>query len=80
MPVEQKVKSATVGSALAGAIVWALSEYVFRGDVPPEIGLLVAVGLPALLSFAGGFAARHTWRTDAEALKVKPYVPPPDGS
>jgi hypothetical protein len=63
--VEPKVRAATVAAVLVTFVLWALSAYVFRGDVPlPVQGLveLVAVGG---VTFAAGWRARHVDRAPA---------------
>lgn len=61
-PVEAKVKHATAGAILAAFVVWALQRYVFRGDVPEPVVAVVALAVPAVLTFAAGYLAPHTPR------------------
>ena len=71
-PTEAKVKAATggsiIGTALAGAIVWFLDAVVFKaGPVPDPVVVFVWVLVPAGLTLAGGYLARHTPRPAASA-------------
>lgn len=75
-PIESKVKAATGGSAagvaLAGAILWLLDTYAFKADpVPDVIVALVWALIPVGLTFLGGFSARHTFRSDKDALAAR---------
>lgn len=49
--VNPKVQAATLASAVAGAIVWALGAYAFKGDVPEAVSVLVVT----LATFAAGY-------------------------
>lgn len=71
-PIEAKVKNAAVGAALAGVVVWALETYVFRGNVPVPIQALIDIAVPAVAAFAFGYAAKHTFRNDPDALTSSP--------
>jgi hypothetical protein len=62
MPVETKVKASTAAAALSGLALWALSRYVFRGDVPDVVVSWVDAIVPAVLAFGAGYLARHTVR------------------
>jgi hypothetical protein len=89
MPVETKVKASTAAAALSGLALWALSRYVFRGDVPDVVVSWVDAIIPAALAFAAGYLAKHTVRpADPPAppemptpavpvAPVVPAVPPP---
>jgi predicted lysophospholipase L1 biosynthesis ABC-type transport system permease subunit len=74
-PIESKVKAATGGSALgvaiAGVVIWLLDTHVFTTEpVPDAISVLVFLLIPALLTFASGWAARHTPRSDPAARQA----------
>lgn len=60
--VERKVTVATVASALTVAVLWALSTYVFKGDIPEEVKGVVAIVVTALVTFVTSYATKHTWR------------------
>lgn len=68
-PIETKVKAATAASTVAGFCVWLLGAYVFKAEVPVPVQGLISLVVPAALTFAAGFKAKHTWRTDSEARK-----------
>lgn len=70
--VEAKVKGGAAGAAVAGLVVWLLGAYVFPGDVPEPVRAVVDVVVPGVVAFAAGWLARHTPRTDPDA------VPPGD--
>jgi hypothetical protein len=74
-PVETKVKAGTAAAAVSGIILWVLGQYVFKGTVPDVVTSWVYVLVPAAVTFAAGYAARHTPRPAepdeaAEAQKV----------
>jgi hypothetical protein len=71
--IEAKVQASTAAAALSGAILWALSAYVFKGTaVPPGLVSLVDVAVPALCALAAGYRAPHTHRPDL----APPPAPP----
>lgn len=67
-PVEAKVKSATVGAAVAGVVVWALESFVFGGQVPGAVQAAIDVLVPGAAALAAGWLARHTPRADPAAV------------
>jgi hypothetical protein len=70
-PVEAKTQAAGVTAAVAGAIVWVLQQYVFKGTVAPGLVSLIYVAVPGALAFAAAWLAPHTSRPAA----VLPTVP-----
>lgn len=68
-PVEAKVKSASVGAVVAGFVLWLLQTYVFDGEVPDPVALLVALAVSGAVTFAAGYLAPHTPRPLAVALQ-----------
>lgn len=62
--VETKVTAATIAAALSAAVVWVLQAYVFGGEVPASVAALLSVLIPAVVTFAAGYMARHTPRHD----------------
>ena len=76
--VETKVKAGTAAAAVSGLALWALGRYVFKGDVPDVVASWTYAIIPALLTFAAGYAAKHTPRsvpTDEQiAAAVKKYA------
>lgn len=49
--VNPKVSAAALASAVAGAVVWALGAYFFKGEVPDAVAILVVT----LATFAAGY-------------------------
>ena len=70
-PVETKVKASTAAAAVSGIVLWILGKYVFKGTVPDVIASWTYVLVPAVVTFAAGYIARHTPRP------VPAPVPPP---
>lgn len=75
-PVETKVKATTTAAAVAGAVVWVLDTYVFGGDTPAPVDLLIYLAVPGIAAFVAGYVTRHTRRSDPDAMKT---APPPVG-
>jgi hypothetical protein len=79
-PIETKVKAGSIGAAAGGALatfgLWLLGVGVWDASndadaaaaavvsVPAPVAGLVLLGVPALVSFLAGRAARHTFRPD----------------
>ena len=80
-PIEAKVQAGTGAAAASGLALWLLGTYVFRGGVPDVIVSWVYVLVPAALTFAAGYLAKHTPRP-APAAAVTPsnvtVTPPPE--
>lgn len=76
-PVESKVKMGAFGAAVAGVVVWTLETYVFRGAVPLPIQALIDIAVPAVAAFAFGYAAKHTFRNDPDAVNGAEAPPVP---
>lgn len=49
--VSPKVSAAALASAIAGAVVWALGTYFFKGEVPEPVAILVV----SAVTFAAGY-------------------------
>ena len=62
---ETKVTAATTAAAVAGLVIWLLGEYVFKGDVPAPVVLVVNVLVPPILAYVAGYFAPHTHRPTA---------------
>jgi len=62
--VETKVQAGGLAAAVAGAVLWALQTYVFKGSAVPDgvVSLVYAI-VPALCAVAAGYLAPHTPRT-----------------
>ena len=69
-PVETKVKASTAAAAVSGIVLWILGKYVFKGTVPDVIASWTYVLVPAVITFAAGYIAKHTPRP------VSPVSPP----
>jgi hypothetical protein len=65
--VETKVKASTAAGAVSGLVLWALGRYVFKAAVPDVVASWVYAIIPAALTFAAGYAAKHTSRTPVAA-------------
>jgi hypothetical protein len=73
-PVELKVKASTAAAAVSGLALYILGRYVFRGTVPDVVTSWVYAIVPALITFAAGYVARHTIRPDDQiAAAIKQY-------
>ena len=72
-PAELKVKASTAAAAASGLVLFVLGRYVFKGAVPGVAASWVYVLVPSLVTFAAGYAARHT------ARPPPPAVPPQSG-
>lgn len=73
-PVEGKVKASTAAAAVSGIALWIIGRYAFKGGaVPDVVASWVYVLVPAVVTFAAGYLAKHTSRP-AEALA--PASPP----
>jgi len=70
--VETKVKAGTAAAAAAGLVLWVLGRYVFKGAVPDVVASWVYAAIPAALTFAAGYYAKHTSRP-----APAPAAPPP---
>jgi hypothetical protein len=68
--VETKVKAGTAAAAAAGLVLWCLGRYVFKGAVPDVVASWVYAAVPALLTFAAGYYARHTPRGADGGTKI----------
>ena len=79
--VETKVQASTGAAAVSGLALWALGHYVFKAGVPDVVASWIYVLVPAAVTFAAGYAARHTARP-AAPLPVMPsnvtVTPPPE--
>jgi hypothetical protein len=64
-PVEAKVTASTAAAAVSGLALWSLGHYVFKAGVPDVVASWTYVLVPGALTFAAGYAARHTPRPPA---------------
>jgi hypothetical protein len=61
-PVEAKVQAATSAAAASGLALWLLGHYVFKAGVPDVVASWIYVIVPAAITFAAGYLAKHTGR------------------
>jgi hypothetical protein len=73
--VERKVTASTGAAAVSGLALWALGTYVFKGAVPDVVVSWTYVIVPAVLTFAAGYLAKHTPRGGPAVLPGIPYAP-----
>lgn len=79
-PVEAKVKWAAVWAAITpvllaaayGVLDAALSHPEIFDALPTWLKVLAMGAVAGIGGFAAGYRAKHTWRSDAEALKQQP--------
>lgn len=80
-PLETKVQAGTAAATVAGAIVYILQEYVFKGTVNAGLVSLVYAAVPGALALAAGYLAPHTPRAPAAPAPGVPstvtVTPPP---
>ena len=70
-PIAPKVQAASVSAAVAGAVLYLLQAYVFKGDVPDGVQSLVYVAVPGVVALIAGYLAPHQVRPADQ-----PAVPP----
>jgi hypothetical protein len=61
-PVETKVQASTAAAAVSGLALWTLGHYVFKAGVPDVVASWIYVLVPAAVTFAAGYLAKHTDR------------------
>jgi hypothetical protein len=64
--IERKVSAAGLGALIAGALIWALQTWVFKGAVPGILSQLIDWLAPILGALIFGYLAPHTPRPDLE--------------
>ena len=62
--VETKVTAATAAATFTSFVLWLLAQYVFPGDVPAPVVGIVTLLVTGAATFAAGYMARHTPRTE----------------
>src|SRR6185312_10831390 len=75
-PIERKVTASTGAAAVSGLALWALGHYVFKSGVPDVVASWVYVLVPAAVTFAAGYLAKHTDRLVATAAVSVPATAP----
>jgi hypothetical protein len=76
-PVERKVQASTAVAGVSGLTLWALGTWVFKGDVPDAVTAFVYLAVPAVLTFAAGYLARHTPRPAEPPPRAEKTLIPP---
>lgn len=79
-PIERKVQASTAAAAVSGLLLWVLGTYVFKGSVPDVVASWVYAIIPALITLAAGYLAKHTPRPAPPAASHRPaktLIPPP---
>jgi hypothetical protein len=61
-PIAPKALAGGTTAAVSGAVLWALSTYVFRGNVPDGVASMIYVFMPGALAFAAAWLAPHQAR------------------
>jgi hypothetical protein len=74
-PIERKVQASTAAAAVSGLVLWAMGTYLFKGNVPDVVTSWVYALVPAGITFAAGYLARHQARPGDPA----PAPAPPAG-
>lgn len=71
-PVETKVTVASLAAAVTSAIMgYFLMATDFSDDMNTAFRVIVLGAVTTILTFAGGWLAKHTNRTDAQAARGK---------
>ncbi|RSO26423.1 holin [Streptomyces sp. WAC 06725] len=78
-PVEKKVSATTLGSLGAAVAITVLNGTVgdadLMGSVPAWLQHLATLIVPPLITFLGGYTARHTPRSDPAAGRTPRLSP-----
>lgn len=77
MPVENKVKASTAAAAVSGIVLWIIGRYAFKTGVPDVVASWVYVIVPAVVTFAAGYFAKHTNRPADVLAPVLVTASPP---
>ena len=78
-PIAAKTQAAGASAAVAGAALYLLSTYVFKGTVPAGVQSLIYAAVPGLVAFVAAYMAPHQYRpvpplTAADERKVPPFT------
>lgn len=65
----RKVVAASTAAAVTTFVLWLFSEYVFHDGVPAPVAGLIALAVPAGLTFLAGYITR---RSAAEVAPTEP--------
>jgi hypothetical protein len=72
-PVAAKTQAAGVSAAVAGAALYLLQTYVFKGAVPAGVESLIYLAVPGIVAFVAAYLAPHQVRPgDTPAAPVPP--------
>jgi hypothetical protein len=74
-PIAPKALAGGATAAVSGAVLWALSTYVFKGNVPDGVASMIYVFMPGLLAFAAAWLAPHQVRPGDAAPAVAAVQP-----
>jgi hypothetical protein len=74
-PIAPKTSAAGVSAAVAGAALYLLSTYAFKGDVPAGVASMVYIAVPGIVAFVAAYLAPHQVRPGDTPPPVP--VPPP---
>lgn len=66
------LRASSITGAVSGTILWALQRYVWHGEVPEQVALLVWTTVPAGLAYLSGRAVRHRRHCRANPSPVPP--------
>jgi hypothetical protein len=69
-PIEAKVQAGTIAATVAGAVVYILQQYVFKGTVNAGLVSLIYAAVPGVLAFGAAWLAPHTPRPAPPAPPV----------
>jgi hypothetical protein len=61
-PIAPKTQAAGISAAIAGAALWLLGKYVFRGNVPDGVASMVYIAMPGVIAFVAAYLAPHQAR------------------
>jgi ABC-type Fe3+ transport system permease subunit len=71
-PVAPKVQAASLSAAVAGAVLYLLQQYVFRGSVPAGVESLIYLAVPGVVALVAGYLAPHQVRPGDPAPATAP--------
>lgn len=74
--IETKVTAATSAAAAASLLMWVLQTYAFNGGaVPAVLQSWIYTLVPAAITFAAGYLAKHTPQAQATVIALPPATP-----
>lgn len=69
------LRASSITGSVSATILWALQRYVWHGEVPEQVALLVWTSVPACMAYAAGHLVRRRARRQAPP----PTPAPPAG-